>query len=206
MLKNYFKIALRNALRSPGFTVVNVLGLSLGIGSCLLISLFVKDELSFDKYLQDGDKIYRVITQRSYVDRSQHSAQVPVPFGETLEGRFVGVEDVLEVSGIREMLFETNGEKFYEGTGLYTSTAFFNFFDTEFLLGSPEKALAQPSSLVLTEKVAIKYFGEDWIEKDVLSKTLKLNNDKEYSITAVISNSPQNFHLSYNYLIPLSDK
>lgn len=205
MIRNYLKIALRNAVRSPGFTFVNILGLSLGIASCLLISLFVKDELSFDDFHPNSQQTFRVITERSYVDRTQHGAQVPVPFGESIEGQFPEVEGVLEVSGIREMLFAQGDQNFYERNGLYTETAFFDFFEVDFLQGNKKSALEGPSSIILTEKLAIKYFGEDWNQQDILSRSIKVNNENEYRITAVLANPKDNFHLEFNYLLPISD-
>ena len=205
MIRNYLKIALRNALRNPGFTFVNILGLSLGIASCLLISLFVKDELSFDDYHPNSGRTFRIISERSYVDRTQHSAQVPVPFGETLKGQFPEIDQVMEVSGIREMLFVRGDQKFYERNGLYTESAFFDFFEVDFLQGDKRNALEDPSSIIITEKLAIKYFGEDWKEQNVLSESIKINNENEYRITAVLANPKDNFHLEFNYLLPLSD-
>ncbi|MEM7109434.1 MAG: FtsX-like permease family protein [Bacteroidota bacterium] len=204
MIKNYFKIFIRTSGRNFGFTAINLLGLSVGLGSCLIIALFVIDELSFDNYHPAKDRIFRVIGERVSSDGISGNAYVPNPFAGSLEENYAEIEQTLELTPAVKRFFEVDDKKFYEDHGYFSDPAFPQFFDTDFLLGNPDELLTKPYSIVITEKLANKYFGADWKNKDLLSESIKINNNREYAVDGVIKNLPSNFHLQFDFLISSS--
>ncbi len=203
MLKNYLKVLIRNSLKNIGFTTINIIGLSLGTGTCLLIALFVEDELSFDTFHSNGNEIFRVISERRSAEGSTFSAYVPIPFTEAAEGRYPEIKGILEVVPAIEKLFTTGEQVFYEHEGYYAGPKFFDFFDLQVIQGNVQAALSRPQSLILTRKLAEKYFGRSWQSQDLLSQSITINNKNEYTIGAIIEDLPANFHLQFDYLISL---
>ncbi|MEO1096456.1 MAG: FtsX-like permease family protein [Bacteroidota bacterium] len=204
MIKNYFKIFIRTSGRNFGFTAINLLGLSVGLGSCLIIALFVIDELSFDNYHPAKDRIFRVIGERVSSDGISGNAYVPNPFASSLEENYAEIEQALELTPAVKRFFEVDDKKFYEDDGYFSDPPFPHFFDVVFLLGNPDEILTKPYSMVITEKLASKYFGADWRNKDLLSESIRINNNREYAIDGVIKNLPSNFHLQFDFLISSS--
>ena len=170
MLKNYFKIAFRNLVRYKGFTLINVAGLSIAITGCLMIGLFVWDELQYDKFIKGGENIYRFYTRRTDKTGTTSMAVVSPMFATYVQQQYPEVQNttrVLMYSG--KMLLEVNKIKAYEDKVLMTDPSFFSMFPLQFLKGEPNTALAEPASVVITEDIAKKYFGT----ADPIGKTIK---------------------------------
>ncbi|MEM7109468.1 MAG: FtsX-like permease family protein [Bacteroidota bacterium] len=204
MIKNYFKIFIRTSWRNLGFTAINVTGLSVGLASCLVIALFVLDEFSYDNYHSSGDRIFRVIGERISPDGTSGNAYVPNPFANSLSESYAEIKHTLELTPAVKRFFEVDDKKFYEDNGYFASPKFPLFFNVSFLLGNPDEVLTNPYSIVITEKLASKYFGADWRNKDLLSQSIKVNNNREYAIDGVIDQLPLNFHLQFDFLISSS--
>jgi putative ABC transport system permease protein len=189
MFRNYFKVALRNLYRYKGFSLINILGLAIGITGCLLIGLFVWDELQYDKFVKDGDKIYR-IHQQSVTDAGTNAlANTPPVFAPYVQQHFPEVEGVTRLllwSG--KMLMESGEKRAYEEKGLIADSTFFSMFPLKFLKGDAKTALEGPLSVVITEEVAKRYFGSE----DPIGQVLKLDKT-DFAVKGVLASIPEHF-------------
>jgi putative ABC transport system permease protein len=197
MFRNYIKIAFRYLVKNKVFSIINILGLTLGFTCFTLLSLFVLDELSFDRFHSDSERIYRVIQTITEPDGSSRKvARVAPLVGTEAERQF---PEVIAQTQLRPMLRLTVGNeplsRSYEVEWVADS-GFFEFFDFEFLYGNPETALQEPNSMVITESTALKYFGET----NVTGRTLYTNN-YEAKISGVIKDFPANSHLDMNIIL-----
>lgn len=204
MIKNYFKIFIRTSWRNLGFTSINIIGLSLGIASCLIIAMFVIDELSFDTFHKAGDRIFRVISERYTSEGTTANAYVPTPLVLSLDDQYPEIESQLQLTPAIKKLFTVGDKKVYENEGYYADATFWQFFNIPLQVGNANTALVSPRSIVITETLAAKYFGEDWRNENVLSKSITINNRQEYAIVGVVNDPPANFHLDFDFLISSS--
>lgn len=196
MLYNYLKIAFRNLIKNKTFSLVNILGLTLGFSCFILLSLFVLDELSFDSFHDDSGEIYRVvqhITEPS--GDSRNLATIAPLVGTEAQSRFPEVTDQTQLISIgRNTVGNEPLERDYE-TIWIADPNFFEFFSFEFIEGDLSNALSEPNNLVITESMALKYFGET----NVVGKTL-FTNSYEAVITGVLRDFPSNSHLNMNLI------
>ena len=205
MLKNYVKIAYRNLLRHKGYAVINVCGLALGIACCLLIGLYVQDELSFDRFHERGERIYRVNQHVTRADVGDETwAWTGGGLGEDLEADFAHVEAVVRFTqraGIVRYEREGAGDvrSFREEDVLFTDPEVFDVFTFPLVRGNPETALQDPGSIVVTRSMAAKYFGEE----DPIGETLEYDG-RPYTVTAIAADVPPNSHLRFDFLLPTS--
>ncbi|QCX39600.1 FtsX-like permease family protein [Aureibaculum algae] len=193
MYKNYLKIAWRNLKKQPFFTFLNVFGLAIGMTGAILISLFVHDELSFDKMFADSDRIYRIDTDIKFGGAEMESAQVAAPMANALQNDFAQVKNTVRFRTKGSMLLrksETNDNSKELQTTFVDST-FFDMFGIQLLSGDRKTALTQPNTLVLTKTAAEKHFGI----KNAIGQNLLLNNTDTYTITGVIDDLPTNSFL-----------
>ncbi|MDX1943013.1 MAG: ABC transporter permease [Saprospiraceae bacterium] len=198
MITNYFKIALRNIWRNKTYSFLNIAGLAIGIACCVLILLFVYGELSYDRHHEQADQIYRVA--EIYKDEGkivEESASIPFPVGPTLEQAFPGIKQVRFYKTFEKVPMLANGDKrFYEDKLLFTDSTVFDIFTFPMIQGNPEKALTQPFSIVLTETMAKKYFGDE----NPLGKTLRFENKLDFAVTGVIKDLPPTSHMHFDFL------
>ena len=200
MLKNYFKIALRNLRKHRGYTVINVAGLGIGLASCVLIFLYVQDELSYDRFHANAERIVRVAVDDIDANGNVSSfARVGAPWGPALVQDFPEVEMSVRFRFVGNVLFRRGDARVYEGDGLYADPAVFDIFTLPFIQGNPETALAEPDALVLTETLAQKYFGD----AAPLGQTLTIEG-AEVTITGVVEDMPGNSHFSFSFLRPFA--
>lgn len=200
MLRNYLLTAYRNLIRHKAFSLINIAGLALGLTACLLIGLFVYDELQYDKFLPDGDRIYRVYNDMSAKEAGSVVAPVPPMYGTTLEQRFPQVGQVVRILMLQfdaNNLVEVGEKSLYEKGRTFTDPTFFEVFQLPFKYGSPEKALADPSSIVLSEEMAARMFGA----VDPVGKQITVNK-QPYLVKGVFY-SNNRFHLPVNFILPL---
>jgi putative ABC transport system permease protein len=200
MWKNYFKVALRNLYRYKGFSFINIFGLAIGITGCLCIGLFVWDELQYDKFVKEGDQIYRIYIESSNSSGSTTSATTPPAFATYLQDNFPEVKNTVRMlmwSG--KMLMETGDKISYEEKGAIADSTFFNIFPLTFTKVSAESVFTEKMSVVLTEDLALKYFGEE----DPIGKIIKLDKS-DFEVTGVLAKIPEHFHLDFKYMISIS--
>ena len=189
MINSYLKIAFRNIIRSKGCSLINVAGLAIGMASCLLIMLWVQDELSFDRFHVNTDNICRVVKGQSAV--------TPSPLAAALKDECPEIADATMFEGWREMQMSCGGEGFLQKCAL-AEPSFFDIFTFPFLVGDSSTALSEPFSVVLTKSVAEKFFGAE----DPIGKTLNADSRFDLTVTGVIDDIPVNSHIRFDCVIP----
>ncbi|MCK5692245.1 MAG: ABC transporter permease [Bacteroidales bacterium] len=198
MIKNYLLIAFRNALRNKAYTIINLLGLAIGIASSIMILLFVMDEVSFDRHNKHFSEIYRIWVKGKIQGNEFEGALSNAPMGATLKTDFPEVVDFTRLytfDGDPKVRF---GEKvFIEENFYYVDSTFFNVFTTPVVYGNPEEMLSRPNTVVLTEEIARKYFGKE----DPVGKLLQVGQEEtNYEVTGVVKGFPESSHFQFNML------
>lgn len=198
MLKNYFKIAIRNIKRDKVSATINILGLSLGLASSLLILLFVYNDLNVDQSFEHGDRIYRVTNdERSFRESGRYLATTGPPFAPALAAELPEVESAVRLRYTDDVVFEYENNQMYEDKVIYASEDFFKLFTFPLAKGNQDQALSEPNSIVLTAQMAQKYFGDE----DPLGKELLMNDEIALKVTGILENKLQNTHLDFDFLI-----
>ena len=200
MIKNLFLIAIRNFKKDKWYSLLNVLGLTIGITFSLFLIFYVKDELNYDRYHEKADRIYRIVSHIQEPDKKMDWASTQFPLGPTLKKDFPEVEETVRFIGRERTLFKNGNRGFYETNVYYADSTVFSMFTYKFLEGNAANALTAPHSIVITKSLAEKYFGK---EGPVVGKTLKTVYDL-YKITAVIDDVPKNSHLIFGMLISVN--
>ncbi|HMB94015.1 MAG TPA: ABC transporter permease [Rhodothermales bacterium] len=201
MLRNYLKVALRTLSRHRLFSFVNVVGLGLGMACCLLLLLFVRHELAFDRQVPDAERVYRVTY---HATNSNDYARVPPPIAPLMPTYFNGVEAAARAfSGNVSVLVpgaETGGDdQSFEETSVYfVDSTFTDIFPLTFVQGDDSQRLAQPNTVLLNEEVAERYFGE----QNPVGKTIVLEGDQVFTVRGVVEDFPEASHLHFNVLLP----
>jgi len=192
IIKNYLKIALRKTKKQKGYSAINLSGLAIGMAACILIFLWVQDELSYDRFHQDFNQLQRVMIQ--FDDMTWPVVSIPV--GPGLKRDF---PEIVEFSryDIVGGLF-TLEDKMYQERGAFADPSFLEMFSFPLLQGDPQTALISPDSIVVSEAMAERFFGTD----NPIGKVLKVNNSSEYRISAVMKNLPANTHFDFDFIIP----
>ncbi len=201
MFKNYLKIALRNLKKNPGYSMINIAGLVIGLACCVLILLYVQDELTFDAFHKKSDRIYRLVTtQKTPEQGERHFPSVMGPVAPSLLAEFPEVIKTVrlrERQGMGRFTVRYGENRFYEGDYLVAESSFFEVFDFKLVLGDPQTALALPFSIVITKAAAKKYFGEE----NPMGKTLAVERYGDFKITGLINDPPRNSHLDFSMLL-----
>ena len=199
MIRNYLKIAYRNLKRQKVSTSINIVGLAIGLATCILITLYVQDELSYDRYNEKADRIFRV-GFKLRLNGEDVSGPITGPnVARDLQREF---PEVLKATRLlRGSEFVSYGtSSFKEDNLLFADSTFFDVFTIPFLKGNPKQALTEPNTLVLTEETARKYFGN----QDPIGKVLLFGNEQTpHRITGVVRNVPENAHFRFNMLASL---
>lgn len=190
MFKNHLKIAWRSLKKQPFFTFLNTFGLAIGIAGALLISLYIYDELSYDKMFADADRIYRIDSDVKFGGAEMKGSEVSAPMAETMLRDFSQVESTVRFRNrgsllLRKINTEANTK---EQRVTFADSTFFEFFGINLLVGDKKTALTQPNTLVLTKTAAEKHFGV----QNALGQQLVLNNTDTYTVTGVINDLPKN--------------
>ena len=203
MLKNLLVVALRNFKRDKGYSLLNILGLTIGITFSLLLIFYIKDELSYDRYNKNADNIYRVNAFIKEKDKDMMKwASTPFPLGPALKKDYPEVEEAVRfVGGHGKTMYKNGDLKFYEDKVFFADSNVFKVFSCQFIEGDPQTALIQPNSLVLTQTLAEKYFG---INTSAVGKVLQDSKNGNFRVTAVIKDVPKNSHIIFNVLISKS--
>ncbi|RDC65452.1 ABC transporter permease [Adhaeribacter pallidiroseus] len=196
MLTNYLKLAVRNLLRQKFYTAINVAGLTLGVAGCLLIFMFVQNELSYDKFHANGNRIYRLLRNNYMNGKITSTPYTSGPYAPTLAADFP--EDIqAAVRVMANNALVTYGDKsFNEDRFYFTDPQFFEVFSFKLLKGNPRTALAEPNTLVITEAMAKKYFGK----AEPMGKLVTINKDQTFKVTGVMANVPGNSQLQFDML------
>ncbi len=199
MFKNYLKIAVRNLLKYKTFTLINILGLSVGIAATFFILLYIQFEFSYDKFHENADNIYRVsIVHLKDGKMEEDSPVFTPPIGPAMARDFPEVENFVRFTVNKTAYFSLNDKQPIKINGIrYADSTLFDVFSFQLLAGNPKTALVDPYSIVLTEKTAERIFGSD----DPIGKIVKLDNANDYKITGIIKEPSVNSHIQFNTLI-----
>jgi len=200
MIKNYLKIAIRNLQKYKGFAFINIAGITLGITGCLLIGLFVWDEMQYDKSVPNAENICRLYEIRKDNNGSTNAACTPPAFATFIKEHYPEVAATARILMTSDKFLVENGDKKnYEEKGLLVDSTFFQVFQLPFLKGNPLKAYPATNTIVLSQAIAQKYFGAE----NPVGKNIKINKS-DYAVTGVFAKLPDHFHIDFNYLISLS--
>ena len=202
MLKNLLLVALRNFKRDKWYSLLNILGLTIGITFSLFLIFYIKDELSYDRYNKKADRIYRI---NSYIKEPEKDvmnwAVTPFPLGPTIKKDYPEVEESVRFVPNGKTMFRNGDLRFYEDQTFFADSSIFKVFTCNFIEGNPQTALVEPNSLVLTQHLAEKYFGKG---RSFVGKSLQNDKGEIYKVTAVIKDVPKNSHLIFNALLSVS--
>lgn len=199
MLKNYFKIAFRNLARNKAFSFINILGLAIGMASAILILLWIQNEVSFDQFHKNKDRIYEAWNRAEFSGKLQCWNTTPKVLARTMERDLPEVEQAVRVNWPSNYLFSV-GEKRLTVQGNIVDSNFLQVFSFPLLKGSPATALMDMHSIVLTEKLAKKLFGDE----DAMGKIIKLDNKDNFTVTGIAKDLPNNTRFNFEYLLPWS--
>jgi putative ABC transport system permease protein len=194
MLNNYLKIAWRNIVGNPLFSAINIVGLAIGLACCIIITLFVRYELSYDRHWVDADRVYRVT--RDFFGNNLRLAAVAPPIAPLMQQDFADIEDVVRILPTGGVTLSRGDTRIREDNLAIADPNVFEFFNLEFVDGEPTTALARPTDIVMTERAVERYFGAE----DPIGQTINLMDQAEVTVTAIIRDLPDNTHMSFEIL------
>jgi len=193
MIKNYFKIAFANLIKSRVYSSISISSLSIGLAVCILLFLYVSNELSYDRYHAKADNIYR-LCQETHPDQAPGTAQL-------LENNLPEIKSSARILPREDILVQFEEQKYKENKVAWVDAELFDIFSFEFTKGSASNSLQQPGSAVLTEKIAFKYFGDE----NPIGKNFKVSGEYNYTVLGVIKDIPQNSHFTFDIFLTLKD-
>ncbi len=198
LFRNYLKVTLRSIGRHRSFSFINIFGLALGLSCTLFISLWVLDELSFDRFHEKTERLYRIESDEEYSGYSMHSITSPPPLAPVLPGEIPEVEAAARFTRFGGMQLRYQDHSFFEPQIRATDTSFFRMFSFPLLKGDPDTALRDPFSIVISRRMAAKYFGED----DPLGCVIQAENRFDLKVTGIIQDPPGNSTLQFDWIVP----
>ncbi len=206
MLKNYLTIAWRNLWKHRGFSLWNIVGLALGIAGACMVFLLVQFELSFDGHHPESDNIFRIVMEDNAHGNRRFTQAMPYPLPETVRADFNQIEALTIVdanvqSPIVNIVRNKQVNRYKEERGIaYVDPDYFQIFPYQWVLGSPQSALSEQKTVVLSESLATKYFGDE----NPLDQIININNNLDLRVTGVVKDAPQNTDLPFNMLISIN--
>jgi ABC-type antimicrobial peptide transport system permease subunit len=198
MFKNYLKIAIRNILRHKVYSFINIFGLAVGMACCILILLLVQHHLSYDRFHKNVGDIYRVIKEVKFTNYSDKWAVTTGPLGPSLKKDFPDIINAARIYYPLEYLLTYKDKNFYEKP-VFADGSLFEMFSFPFIKGNPSTALSEPYSIVISEKMAEKYFGIE----NPLGKIITVSQKYSFQVTGVMKNIPRNSSLKADFFIPV---
>ncbi|MEP6513432.1 MAG: ABC transporter permease, partial [Parafilimonas sp.] len=205
MIKNYFKIALRNLWKNKIFSIINIVGLATGLCCFLLITIYVLDELNYDRYNKNAQRIFRISSDIKFGGGELHSSQTSDMMGSLLKKDYPDVEEYTRIyNNNGNKLIKKGNEYINEANVAHVDSTFFSIFALPAIAGDTKTALKEPNTVVITESAARKYFGTT---TDAIGKSVETNDKGQtvYKITAVIKDIPQNSHFHFDFLFSMKN-
>lgn len=199
MLRNYLKVAIRNLGRQRAFTFINVTGLAVGITACLLIFLYVREELSYDRYHDNADRLYRLAAKTEGASFGDGIAKVADLWGPGAKAEVPEIADATRFVFFGQSLFERGSVRQYETNGLYADSSTLQMFSWPLLAGDPEAALVGPGKIVVTTSFAKRWFGD----QNPMGQTLLADNATLLTVSGVMEDVPANSHFTFDFLVSL---
>jgi putative ABC transport system permease protein len=199
MLKNYLVLAFRNLVKDRFYSLINIFGLTIGVSCGVLLLLYITDELSYDRYHEKAPRIYRIVSNITEPDKIMKWVSTQPPLVKTLTQDYPFVENYVRFFSYGRVMFRQGENRFNEDDIYAADSTVFDVFSYRFLEGNPKGALDKPGSVVLTQKVAERFFGS----KHALGQVLQTSDTTSYKVTGVIEDVPKNSHFIFNALISL---
>jgi ABC-type antimicrobial peptide transport system permease subunit len=197
MLRNYLKIAFRNLLRNKAFSIINILGLAIGMASSILILLWIQNEVSYDQFHEKKERIYEAWNKAQFSGKLQCWNTTPKVLARALEKDLPEVEHAVRVNWPSNYLFSI-GEKRLTVMGNIVDSNFLQVFSFPLVKGNPQLALMDMHNIVLTEKLGRKIFGNE----DPMGKVIKIDNKDNFTVTGIVKDLPNNTRFNFEYLLP----
>ncbi|MGB4772625.1 MAG: ABC transporter permease [Chitinophagaceae bacterium] len=202
MIRNYIKVAFRNLWKNKGYSAINIIGLAVGLASCLLIFLYVWDELRFDRFHEKADRIVRVHSAIRFGGSDLNLAVASDPMGAALKQDVPQVEEFTRIYASEGTMLIKKGEVFISEPRIaYVDSTFFRVFSFPLLQGDPQTALNDPNTCVISAAGAMKYFGT----VDAVGKVIERNDKTAFKVTAVMNDMPSNSHFRYDVLLSMDN-
>ncbi|HNW53549.1 MAG TPA: ABC transporter permease, partial [Bacteroidales bacterium] len=211
MIRNYFKIAWRNLVKNKVFSFINILGLTIGITSCMLITLYIINELSYDRYQANGKDIYQVGTTFIQQGKEMKMPNTPAPMAQAMQMDFPEIQLTTRLMGLfaeDKTLVQYKGDNgelksFYETKGYLADSTFFRMFTYNFTQGNPATALNNPNSIVLSEEIAKKIFGSQPALNKVIHISSSSNGDYDFMVTGVFKPNAKPSHIDSRFFLSM---
>jgi len=200
MIKSYFQLAIRHLLKNKSFSIINIVGLAIGLACSFLIFLHVYTELSYDDHFKDAEDIHRLAVKASMSGNEFEAAVTGGPFAYLLHKELPEVIGYTRIREGRMTLLSVGEKSFYEENILFADSSFFEIFSFDVIQGDLITALIHPNCIVLTERMANKFFGNE----DPVGKQITWNNDKSYTVTGIVKNIVEKNHLDFDILVSFS--
>ncbi len=201
MIGNYIKIGLRNIKKNKIYSFINISGLAVGMACFIMIILWVQDELSYDVFHNNVDRLYRVLNYEKYSNGEEvHFSQCPAPLSQLMKDKYPEVDIITRYANGREVSVEYKDKLLNERGFAFADAEFLELFNFPLIKGNPESVLSDPFSVIITQELAQKYFGTD----DPIGKTIKINNKFDFQVSGIFENLPSNTHFDFNFLIPFT--
>ncbi|UCC80451.1 MAG: ABC transporter permease [Candidatus Zixiibacteriota bacterium] len=206
MFKNYLKVSVRNLLRNKGYSLINIVGLAVGMACCALIMLWILDELSYDRYHQNADNIYRVTYEINRPNYNPHFARCPYGYVNSLPEEYPEILDLIRFHHDVQIVIKKDDIKFNETRFYNVDPNVFEVFSYELLEGDTRTALSEPGSIVLTRDAARRYFGDtDPMGKTITTINIESSEEKDYKVTGILKDTPENSHFHIDFLASFDD-
>jgi putative ABC transport system permease protein len=202
MLKNYFKIAMRNIFRNKLYSLINLTGLAIGLAACLMIWLWVQDELSFDRFHKNADRIFRVERKVDFRDLHGQAPITSPPYGPALQSDYPEVVNFVRLHP-QEISLKDHQNEYYKQRVVFADNSIFDIFDFSLVEGDPDAALTQPKSMVLTRENALKFFGSE----DIIGRSISADwrgTLVDFQVTGILERVPPNSHVEFDVLASIS--
>jgi putative ABC transport system permease protein len=199
MYKNYFKASFRNLWKNKTYSFLNIFGLAIGIACAGLIFLWVESELGFDEVNIKKDRLYMVLNNWPFEEHFSTYESTPGPMGPAIKAEIPGVANTCRITEGPANLLVKIGDKSLYSKGQYADSSLFSMLSIPFLQGNARDAFRQPYSMVITEKTAKKFFGN---EENVVGKTIRLDNAQDYLISGVVKDFPENSSIKFEWVVP----
>ncbi len=197
MLTNYFKTTFRNLWKNKGYTFLNIAGLAIGIACAALIFLWVENEVTWNHYFSNRDHLYKVKDRQTYDGQTYTFDATPGPLAQGMKAEIPGIKNTARTTWGNRVLFSLNDKSIYE-QGLYVDSSFLSMFQLQFIAGNASQAFTDLYSVVISETMAKKFFGST----NVIGKSIKINNQKNYIVSGVIKDLPTNISFQFDWLSP----
>ncbi len=200
MLKNYLKIAFRNLAKDRIYSLINIVGLAVGMACCLFILLYIQDEVSYDRFHRNSDQIYRAALDLNRPDGTRHFASTPFALAAAAESEFASVKESVRLYRSQPVATEIPGRRFEESRFFFADAAFLDMFSFGLAEGNPETALESPFSVILSRETARRYFGDE----SPLGKRITASDSLEFEVTGVFEEIPSQSHVQFDFIASMS--